>query len=39
MLNRIEGGELPRRLKASALFRLSAYFQVSTDELLYFKLP
>ena len=38
MLNRIEGGELPRRLKASAVLNLSEYFQISTDEILHSKL-
>ena len=39
MLDRIEAGELPRRLKASAILNLSNYFQVSTDEILRSKLP
>ena len=38
MLNRIERGELPRCLKASAIFNLSEYFQISTDEALHSKL-
>lgn len=34
-LARVESGELPRRMKASALLNLSNYFHFSTDELLH----
>lgn len=34
-LDRIENGELPKRLKASALIRLCERFDIKADELLY----